>query len=303
MVNIIKNSITSVIKNYFDYKLYNLHIINRKIDYERGRIGITTKLYDGRQLIVSLTSYSHRIYYVHEAIESILQQTLRPNKVILWLSQDEFKGKHLPITLTDMQKRGLEIRFCPDYKSYKKLLPSLQEFPEDIIITIDDDIIYPRDLIERLYFTYKKDIGNIVGGRCRKIRLNNNQIAPYLDWEFEKEFQPSCLIFPTGCGGILYPPDSFPKDVFDWNSIQKCCPTTDDIWFKFMSLLNNKAVSCLDYKYTKFNELFLDIQIPHKESLINFNTTTKGNDKQIRQLLSTYPACLNNLIAATNKVK
>ena len=121
--------------------------------------GLSDELLPGvnTNVTVSLTTYSSRIYEIYLVIESIFQQTLKPNKIILWLDEDEFSDETIPLSLKRQQKRGLIIRYCNNMKSYKKLVPTLQLYPDDIIVTIDDDTICPSDMIERLLKAYCKD--------------------------------------------------------------------------------------------------------------------------------------------------
>lgn len=112
--------------------------------------GTSNALHIGKQIIVSLTSSGQRIHNAYLAIESIMQQTLKPNKIILWLAEEEFSHNQLPESLKILESRGLEIRFCEDQKTYNKLIPTLKLHPDDIIITIDDNVIYPIDLLDRL---------------------------------------------------------------------------------------------------------------------------------------------------------
>ena len=46
--------------------------------------------------------------------------------------------------------------------------------------------------------------------------------------------------FPIGAGGILYPPNSFKKEIFRPDVFLKCAPYNDDIWFWIMAVMNNK---------------------------------------------------------------
>ena len=73
-------------------------------------------------LIVSITTYGRRVHQVYLTLESIANQTCKPNKVILWLDENEFSKDSLPLSLKKLCKRGLIVRFCPNYKSYKKLV-------------------------------------------------------------------------------------------------------------------------------------------------------------------------------------
>ena len=109
---------------------------------------ITRPLEEGEtELIVSFTTYNKRIHDVHLVVESIAQQTVKPHRLLLWLDEDEFTQDTIPLILHKQIERGLDIRFCPNYRSYKKLVPTLQCFPNANIITVDDDILYPHDIV------------------------------------------------------------------------------------------------------------------------------------------------------------
>lgn len=111
------------------------------------------------KIIVSMTSWKKRINNVANVINDILKQTLLPNKIILNLSSDEFKNgrNDLPIELlkTIDTNELCELYWVKeDTKPYKKLIPTLLRFPNDVIITIDDDIEYPKNFIELMYKEY-----------------------------------------------------------------------------------------------------------------------------------------------------
>ena len=69
----------------------------------------------------------------------------------------------------------LEVRYCKDIRSYKKLIPALRSYPDDAIITIDDDAIYHIDLIEKLVNSYIKDPQFIYFNRGRRIHLQDGK--------------------------------------------------------------------------------------------------------------------------------
>ena len=62
---------------------------------------------DDNNIIVSLTSFPQRIYEIHYTIFSLLNQTVKPSKVILWLAKEEFPNleKDLPDTLLKLYSR------------------------------------------------------------------------------------------------------------------------------------------------------------------------------------------------------
>ena len=131
-------------------------VSQNRMDYLRDKtlysheFGISEEKCCENELVVSLTTFGKRIYDVYLAIESIMQGTVKPNRIVLWLSEEEFKGKQLPRTLELQKKRGLQVEYCRDIRSYNKLIPTLKSYPDSCVITIDDDAMYEFDVVERL---------------------------------------------------------------------------------------------------------------------------------------------------------
>lgn len=72
------------------------------------------------KIIVSLTSFPKRIPTLYLVIESILRQTVKPDKLILHLTKSQVKDiELLPKRLLELRKRGLEIVLCPDNIRYE----------------------------------------------------------------------------------------------------------------------------------------------------------------------------------------
>ena len=87
-----------------------------------------------------------------------------------------------------LKKNGLTIKWCKNIKSYKKLIPALQEYSNDIIITADDDIYYPENWLKILYETHKQHPENIIAHRSKKITLNDKkEISSYNNWQIKRE--------------------------------------------------------------------------------------------------------------------
>lgn len=105
------------------------------------------------RIIVTMTSWTKRIKNVKKVVESILENTVQPDRLYLNLSSEEFKDVELPkdlVELFDSDDR-LIINWVdgPNVKSMKKLFPILQYIDdEDIIMEMDDDFTAPNDLIE-----------------------------------------------------------------------------------------------------------------------------------------------------------
>lgn len=104
-------------------------------------------------IVVSITSWIKRIGYVKKVIESIMDNTIQPDRVYLNLSKSEFENVELPKDLVAYfeSDERLIINWVDgeNTKTMKKVFPILQYLDDDdIIITADDDIIFPNDLIE-----------------------------------------------------------------------------------------------------------------------------------------------------------
>ena len=253
--------------------------------------GITDEKYGDYEVIVSLTTFGDRIHNVHLTIESIMQGTIRPNKIVLWLAEDEFRGKTLPRTLMLQQKRGLEIEYCKDVKSYNKLIPSLKMFPDDIIVTIDDDVLYEYDILEKLVNAHIENPNKICACRMHRIILKQGKPTNYMKWDLcISDNECSVLNFPTGVGGILYPPHCFNNEVFNRDVFMELCPKADDIWFYAMALIN--GTKSIWVRNSKPNGYYFSLPIT-SDSLSLQNTISNdgndcGNDKQLNALIKKY---------------
>ena len=86
---------------------FNLDFIDKKNSYAL----LKSKL--DKKIIVSLTSYSARINTVHITIDSLLKQTFKADKIILWLAKEQFPRleKDLPNNLLQQTKKGLTIKW------------------------------------------------------------------------------------------------------------------------------------------------------------------------------------------------
>lgn len=241
--------------------------------------------------VVSLTSFGNRVFDVYLAIESIMQGTVKPNRIILWLSESEFSSRDIPVTLQRQVARGLEIRFCKDIRSYTKLIYTLKEYPDSCIITIDDDVIYEYDIVERLINAHKHHPHAVCACRVHRIILDrDNKPKSYMDWEWEVESRcdENPLLFPTGVGGVLYPPHCFSDEVFNEDIFMTKCPFADDVWFFAMELLNGTTVIQV---YTgKPTGYYSELPSSHYNALRHENTNAVScrNDVQLKAVFDFY---------------
>ncbi|WP_405304189.1 glycosyltransferase family 2 protein [Methanobrevibacter sp.] len=264
--------------------------------------GITETKRD-TQLIVSLTSFPQRMYELHYTLYSLLNQDLKPDKVILWLAEDQFPNGEddIPENVLNLKKNGLSIEWCDNISSYKKLIPSLEEYPDDIIVTADDDLFYPTNWLKTLYDEHIKYPDLIIAHRIRKIHFNDYLMSEYGEWDlsFDEE-PPSFLNFSTNGAGTLFPPNSLYELVLDEELFKKLCPTADDVWIWAMAVLNDTKIKGVKNSYTKLTYVNLarELNMLNQKTLYSVNKMV-GNNQQVENVLFEFPKILENIVKDT----
>ena len=283
----IRDSIATVVYNKIYYSERAHHLTYLALNsQERGVIDDTK---GEKEIIVSLTTHGRRLYEVYLAIESIMQGSRKPNRIVLWLSKD-LQRELLPLTLVNQIKRGLVVKYTEDLGPYTKLIPALTEYPDSIIVTIDDDILYPYDTLELLFSSYHKYPQCICANRIMDIKLDSQGNPTSLpSWkELEDKDRRSKLNFFEGVGGVLYPPHSFTLEVLNLSVFTAICPTADDVWFNCMALLSKTSVVPANHHYFRFPLLINESIQDSALWRINNSNKITPNDKQLRLVMNKY---------------
>ena len=188
------------------------------------------------KIIVSLTSYQKRFNTINIVIDSILNGNLIPNKIVLTLFIKDIM--FIPKNIYDylIENKIILLIVDIDIKPHEKYFYVMQKYPYDIIITIDDDIIYEKKTVELLYKSYLKFPKEISAKRVHLIKYDKTgRSKPYNEWN--KEYQllknPSFDLLATTGAGTLFPPNilkinySLIYDIFN-------CIYSDDIFLKYI---------------------------------------------------------------------
>ena len=223
------------LRKHIDYQIRKEWLVKDFLSSKE--CGVSSERLCDNEIVVSLTTYGKRLYDVAATIESIMQGSVKPNKIVLWLEDALCKAK-LPEVLRKQQDRGLEIFFCKDIRSYKKLIPSLHKYPNSVIITIDDDALYQYDLVENLVNMHLDNPKNIIANRIHRMVLGKDgRPLSYMKWKWGyNSCDVSPLNFFTGVGGVLYPPNVLDEEVANQEIFMEICKYADDVWFNAMAL-------------------------------------------------------------------
>lgn len=246
---------------------------------------------------LNLTTIPYRLSQIHLTIETLLRQSVRADSVTLWLEKSNFSTHKLPLALRHQQARGLSIQWCEDLRSYKKLIPALSEDPNAIHVTCDDDVFYPRRWLEKMLMAMDHDEKRIPFHRGHFMRFKRQgQLLPYRLWDHEtiRPGLTSQHLFPTGVGGVLYPPGCFGKDdeVLNESQFMKLAPRADDVWFRAMTLRAGYSPHMVDepalYNVGEVWENIYLIPNTQRVSLTEDNYHADQNDRQIHAVFDAY---------------
>lgn len=291
--------ITKINKNIWQPTHINKYELDEEIrTFDKSGV---TKDKRNTEVIVSLTSFPERMYDIHYCIYSLLNQKLKPDRVVLWLAQEEFpNGEYdIPANVLNLKKFGLEIKFCKNLMSFKKIIPALREFPDAIIVTADDDIYYADDWLELLYDNHKLYPKDIILHRSRKIAFDEKfNVKEYDKWTLiNEDTMPSYYHLINGGGGALYPPHSLDDTVFNEKVFMGEYSTTDDIWLWAMAVLYGTKIKTIKNDYNDFTPVNPARLLGLTDELTLYNSANKygKNLENMRKILKQYPLLIKKL--------
>lgn len=275
----------SEIKKRYFYRRY------RELQQKSLQYGLNLTQNRKRRIVVSLTTYPKRFPSAVYCIKSLLDQTVKADIINLYLDLD-CEIKDLPDEIQNLQKYGVTISIKREFakqniKPHKKYYFAMQEYPEDIVITADDDVCYPKWFIRKLLNSYNRYPNAVSAYRVHKMKYSGEEgLLPYNEWEFEysRDRKPRFDLLATGVSGVLYPPHCMDLEVFNLDAIIELCDAQDDLWLKYMQLRKGTPVV---YVPDIFKSPFI-IPASQEESLETQNVQKCQNDIAIRKIESYY---------------
>jgi hypothetical protein len=184
------------------------------------------------RVVVSLTTIPSRLTRLRPTLNSLLTQDYPPTAIYLAVpsqSTREQKPYRMPEWLPEYP--GVTVIDCErDWGPASKLLPTLlaeRERPDTMIVAVDDDNVYPREMVGtfvqfsgRLPDAALCFRGHVVSGGWKESRaVFGTRVSA-----------PTRMDIVTGCGGILVKPRFFDGAVFDYDGAPPSAFFVDDIW-------------------------------------------------------------------------
>ena len=247
-------------------------------------------------VIASLTSFPARIEYVHYAIKSLMLQTYKPDRIVLWLAEEQFPDKVLPKQLTDLQALGLEILWTKDFYGHKKYYHLVEEQKEnELVITFDDDILYPPKCIERLVKKHREFPDCVVCERAQAVNKNGDKLLNPGRWDTISNVgvdKPAYSLNPSPGGGCLIPYGAFHKDAVDYEKIYKLAYKNDDLWYMFMCAQKGTKM----IKTRKYHKIFTLVEGSQVVQMATENVQQNRNIEIMQGLIEEYPLAWDRIL-------
>lgn len=245
-------------------------------------------------VIVSFTTTSERIEKSIPMINSILSQSLKPDQFILNLSlhpypnstDEGFAHKKIPPVILEYEKKGiLEIHFVRNLGPLKKLGPILQKQWENkdcMIVTCDDDIIYPSHWLQSLVERSLQYPDHLIATAVHLHRLTTDFITDFskaprvrMQRDLKKKKMQKYNFFHLLTGyGMLVKPRFFSEAILDFDKFLRFLPFEDD-FFVSAEIFNQKVPVILSdiphkhYSHIKMREEDKIWATKHREGKIN----------------------------------
>lgn len=254
--------------------------------------GLLSSSLSDTDFVISLTSYGKRVEdSLPYALFSLVTQTERPHIIVVYLDENNWSNEVLPPLLKKLQRVGVVFSYCEDIRSFKKLIPALKQFPNNPIITVDDDFYYHPEYLAWMTEAYKLSDKKTILGQWGCIpEKKNGQYIPYNEWKDCKHGDENSPISFYGCG-CCYPPHIFDDEILKQDVFMNLCPKADDLWFWVMEerlSIERKYIPQKGYGYHRSVDRVFDYNVGADGCLTLSNVIKGENNVQLHNLLEYY---------------
>lgn len=241
--------------------------------------------------IVSFTAISTRLDRVIKTVSTLTRQSLKPQSINLYVSTDSYlidEGVDAGDNrLKKIYELGVNIYLVKNIGPYRKQYPVIKQLmdskahPMTPIVTVDDDVLYPRTILEDLVrnCVYSQ---SVVAHRGRKISRESVS-SGYKSFSVPSEIT-SHFNLGTGRNGIAYLFGFFPKNSRYYVGPQ-VAPTADDLWCKWVTLRNRVPTTILEPEAAYDPTKDFEDTAPNEKVGLFHNYNAKGmNDQSLISL-------------------
>ena len=246
-------------KNYMEYIFYKLFLLiiliiiilyylNNKLNNKDFFINKNDDINDDINLYIGITSIPIRLKYIHNTLNSLLNQDVKPEKIFVFLPDKSIRLK-MDYNINDIQKDKINdpnniIEYItgvndegPITKFYS-LLDIIPKNKNNFLLVADDDVVYPKSRIGDIKKYINVNSNNSYGFSGRKYFKNNNKEGLKFYSNMFKEVD-----ILEGFDIMAFPRNIFPDNSNDFLKWVKTLPKesffVDDIVLSKWCDLNN----------------------------------------------------------------
>jgi hypothetical protein len=182
-----------------------------------------------------------------------------PVRFVLVLSREEWgsaKSKLAIRLLQAMDEMNVEVIWDNgNILSHKKLIPTIEHYPNDDILVVDDDVAHPDGWLQTFIDDHHRHPSDIIYGvSISRVDVVNGRIAEdsIQRHVYISKGERTYLCKPAnGSNGTLYPAGTFTDPrFFDLELLMKLSPTSDETWQWAWAVMTGKHYRCLsDHNY------------------------------------------------------
>ena len=240
------------------------------------------------ECLVTLTTIPSRLPHIAATLKSLMRQKRAPSRIVINLP-DFSKRENAPYTMPAFLHglKSVEIIRCADLGPATKVIPTLlREPPRRKIIVVDDDRIYPPNLVGDLEDAADRDVASAFGmsgwvvpadliDRPATIR-DNLQMRPPSSVRARRLSTPMAVDVLQGLSGYLVRPGFFDlKKLTDYSGAPPESFFVDDVWISGHCNAGRYVIPARRYNYQpKFRRGF------YKATSLGLVNRGPGGDEQ-----------------------
>jgi hypothetical protein len=247
-------------------------------------------------IVVSLTTTPYRIGKMAKYLQAIIEQNVKIDNIYLCVPH-KFKRNNLEYNIPDFisQNKKITILRTEDYGPGTKLLGVLETVklpPKTIIITLDDDTPYPKNLILELAYKAYQNPDKAVG-------LSGGDPAydqdGFLDEKYplglhKRNMKENSMSVLLGYAGIAYRVEFLDEKVFDIVNSDPGCIYGDDFYMSFyLAQKNIERINVKNRFISAFSINWLNELSTSEDALNQLESTGKKYKNCLAFMQSKYP--------------
>ena len=191
-----------------------------------------------------MTTWPPRFAVARQAMSAIVEQVKADNlqdrvHLVMVLSEDEVcyaeTRSEACLLLSKMEKLGVEIIYDRgNIRSHKKLIPTLEKYPNNPILVVDDDNAQCKGWLKTFVGDHDQHPDDIIYGQSlSRVELQGDRIVETREpFSCEHTGNVTVNMKPAnGAAGTLYPAHTFTDSrFFDRELFMRLSPTSDETW-------------------------------------------------------------------------